>query len=207
MDSKDVLDYSKQLFDHYSTEKEPREKFLFAKALQSNEQLHEDVKRDFFARVELICDDENHREQKLAFRKILLENIKNMVMWQEFFKRESEEESKLIYSFLKESFQNVSHDEFEKQSAYFQLYSEALYSLTQSVLNRYYDEVIENNYSTMLTKAWRIYFENYFNSILAKVQGKEYSDEGSLVKLNQVLKKVEAAALQGEDLAYNMDGI
>ncbi|MCH6580672.1 MAG: hypothetical protein IH802_09990 [Nitrospinae bacterium] len=58
--------------------------------------------------------------------------------------------------------------------AYFQLYSEALYSLMQGVLNRFYDEVFENNYSTMLTRIWRTYFEHYFKFIVAKSQGREF---------------------------------
>ena len=62
--------------------------------------------------------------------------------------------SQAIYSVLKYSCQGVDQDEFEKQSAYFQLYSEAMYSLMQSILNRYYDESIENNYSVMLVKVW-----------------------------------------------------
>jgi hypothetical protein len=207
MDSQGVLDYSKGVFTHYSTGEEAREKFLFAKALQNNEQLCEDVKREFFARVEEVCGDDNHQQQKRAFRKTLLENIKNMVMWQEYFKREAGEESQMIYSFLKTSFKDISHDEFERQSAYFQLYSEAMYSMLQSILNRYYDESIDNNYSVMLVKVWRVYFEHYFNSIVSKAQGKEFPDDGSQAKLNEMLKKVEASALQGDDLVYDLNSI
>ena len=205
MDSQSVLDYSKKIFDHYSTEEEARERFLFAKALQNNDHLREDVKREFFARVEVVCDDDNHRKQKQAFRKMLLENIKNMVMWQEYFKREKD--SQAIYSVLKDSFKGVDQDEFEKQLAYFQLYSEAMYSLLQSILNRYYDESIENNYSVMLVKAWRVYFEQYFNSIVAKVQGTEFTGSEPLAKLQEILKKVEASTLEGDDLVYDLSSI
>jgi len=205
MDSQSVLDFSKELFAHYSTGEEAREKFLFAKALQNNEQFREDVRREFFSKVEEMCGGQDHREQKLAFRKMLLDNIKNMVMWQEFFKREGTEEAQLIFSFWKDSFKGMDFEEFEKQTAYFQLYSEAQYSLLQGVLNRFYDEVFENNYSTMLTKVWRIYFEQYFNFIVAQAQGKEFQGEESMERLNTILKKVEAAALNGEDRVYDMD--
>jgi len=204
MDTQSVIDYSKELFDHYSTEEQAREKFLFAKALQNNDQLCADVKREFFMRIEAICSDANHQKQKLAFRKELLGNIKNMVMWQEYFKMDIEEDSQVIYSFLKESFNDIDREEFEKQLAYFQLYSEAMYSLLQSILNRYYDEAITNNYSLMLTKIWRVYFEHYFNSIVAKAQGKEFLGGESLVKLNEISQKVEASALQGDDLVYDL---
>lgn len=205
MDSQSVLDYGRELFGHYSTEEEPRERFLFAKALQNNDKFHDDVKREFLAKVEEICGAENHQEQKRAFRKLLLENIKNMVMWQEFFKREGTDESQMIFSVLRDSFESMSFEEFEKQMAYFQLYSEALYYLTQRVLNRFYDEVFENNYSTMLTRIWRTYFEHYFKFIVAKSQGREFLGRDSLAQLNTILEKVEASALKGEDLAYNMD--
>ncbi len=207
MDSQSILEYSRELFGHYSTGKEAREKFLFAKALQNNKRFHEDVKREFFAKVENICGEDNHQKQKLAFRKVLLENIKHMVMWQEFFKRESEEDSRIIFSFLKDSFKEMTHEEFEKQSAYFQLYSEALYSLTQCILNRFYDEEFEDNYSIMLTKVRRIYFEQYFNFIVAKSRGVEYPGGESLAQLNAILEKVEASALNGEDLKYDVDKI
>ena len=152
-----------------------------------------------------VCDNENHRKQKQAFRKMILENIKNMVMWQEYFKRGKD--SQAIYSVLKDSFKGVDQDEFEKQSAYFQFYSEAMYSLLQSILNRYYDESIENNYSVMLVKVWRIYFNQYYNSVVAKVQGTEFMGSGTLAQLKEILKKVEASALQGEDLVYDLSSI
>ena len=205
MDSQSVLDYGGELFVHYATEKEPREKFLFAKALQNNDKLCDDVKREFFARMDEICGTENHQEQKRAFRKSLLENMKNMMMWQEFFKREGTDESQMIFSVMKNSFESMSLEEFEKQTAYFQLYSEALYSLMQGVLNRFYDEVIENNYSTMLAQIWRKYFEHYFNFIVAKSQGTEFLGRESLTHLNTILEKVEASALKGDELTYNMD--
>lgn len=207
MIAQSVVDFSKELFTHYSTEEEAREKFLFAKALQNNEQFREEVKQEIFSKVEEVCGDEDHRKQKLAFRKALLEHIKNMVMWQEYFKKEGTEEAKLIFSFLKDSFKSVSHDEFEKQTAYFQLYSEAQYSLLQGILNRFYDEVFENNYSTMLTKVWRVYFGQYFDFIVAKAQGREFQNEDTMAQLNTVLEKVAAAALSGEDRVYDMDKI
>ena len=128
-----------------------------------------------------------------------------MVMWQEFFKREGTDESQMIFSVLRDSFESMSFEEFEKQMAYFQLYSEALYYLTQRVLNRFYDEVFENNYSTMLTWIWRTYFEHYFKFIVAKSQGREFLGRDSLAQLNTILERVEASALKGEELAYNMD--
>ncbi len=207
MDSESVLEYSQNLLKHYATEEEARERFLFAKALYNNEWFYKDVEQEFFVRVKAICGDDNHQSQKLAFRKVLLDNIKNMVMWQEFFKRDSEEDSKQIFSFMKESFKKMTHEEFEKQSAYFQLYSEALYSLVQCILNRFYDEAIENNYSVMLTKVWRLYFEQYYNSILAKINGTEFSGGEALSQLNAVLEKVEASTLKGEELVYDIDKI
>lgn len=205
MESKDVLDYSKELFKLYSTEEKAREQFMFAKALHNNQHFHDEVREEFFKNVEAICSEDNHQEQKLAFRKTLMENIKNMVMWQEFFKRDSQEDSKLIYSMMQESFKNLSHEDFEKQSAYFQLFSEAIYSMTQSILNRYYDQVIENNYSVMLIKAWRIYFENYFNSVIAKARGVEFDAAEALTKLKEVLSQVEGDALKGEERVYDLD--
>ena len=65
-----------------------------------------------------------------------------------------------------------------------------MYSLIQSILNRYYDESIENNYSVMLVKIWRVYFEQYFNSVVAKVQGTEFIGGEPLAKLKEILKKV-----------------
>ena len=207
MDSQGVLEYSKDLFGHYATEEEPREKFLFAKALQNNDKFHDDVKREFLAKVEKNCSTEDHQEQKRVFRKSLLENIKNMVMWQEFFKREGTDESQMIFSVMKNSLESMSFEEFEKQMAYFQLYSEALYSLTQCVLNHFYDEVFENNYATMLTKVWRTYFEHYFNCIVAQSQGTEFPGRDSLAKLNTILEKVEVSALKGDELTYDMDNL
>ena len=207
MDSQSVIEYIKGVFTHYSTGEEAREKFLFSKALQNNDQLCEDVKRGFLGRVEAVCGDDNHQSQKRAFRKTLLENIQNMVMWQEYFKRNEGDDSKMIYSFLKASFKNIGHDEFEKQMAYFQLYSEAMYSMFQSILNRYYDESIENNYSAMLVKVWRIYFEQYFNYIVAKVRGKEFPGAEPLAKINEILQQVEASALKGDDLVYDLSGM
>ena len=207
MDYQDVLDYSQDLFKHYATEEKAREKFLFAKALHNNKWFYKDVEQEFITRVKAICGDEDHQFQKLAFRKVLLDNIKNMVMWQEFFKRDSEEDSKLIFSFMKDSFKKMTHEEFEKQSAYFQLYSEALYSMVQCILNRFYDEAIENSYSVMLTKVWRLYYEQYYNSILAKIRGTEFPGAESLSKLNTLLEKVEASALKGDELVYDIDKI
>jgi len=204
MDTKSVLDYSQELFKLYSTSEESREKFLFSKALHNNEQFREEVKKEFFEKVESICGEDNHQEQKLAFRKTLMESIKNMVMWQEYFKRDSDEESKLIFSMMQDSFKEMTHDQFEKQSAYFQLFSEAIYSMIQSILNRYYDQVIENNYSVMLTKAWRIYFENYFTAILAKARGEVFDAAEALGKLKGVLEQVETDALKGEERVYDL---
>lgn len=205
MTDQNVLDFSKELFTHYSTGEEARDKFLFAKALQNNGQFREDVSRDFFSKVEEVCSGQDHREQKLAFRKMLIENIKNMVMWQEFFKKEGTEEAQLIFSILKDSFKAESLDEFEKQMAYFQLYSEAHYSLLQAILNRFYDEVFENNYSAMLTRVWRTYFELYFNMIVAKARGKAFPAGESMAQLDTILDKVQASALNGEELVYDMD--
>lgn len=207
MDSQNVLDFCNKLFAHYANEKEAREKYFFAKALQNNEQFREDVRREIFSKVEAICSGQDHREQKLAFRKMLLENIKNMAMWQEFLKREGTEESQLIFSFLKDSFKGMNFEEFEKQTAYFQLYSEAQYSILQGILNRFYDEVFENNYSAMLTKVWRMYYEQYFNFIVAQARGDKFHGEESMERLNTILKKVEASALDGEDRVYDMDKI
>lgn len=205
MDTESVLEYGQHLFKHYSTDQEAREQFLFAKALHNNDQLNEDVKNQFFTVLKGVCSDDNHQAQKLAFRKTLLDSIKNMVMWQEFFKKDSDDESQLIFSVMKEAFDEMTHDEFEKQSAYFQLFSEAMYSMTQGILNRYYDEVLEDNYSVMLTKAWRIYFENYFNSILAKARGTEFEGGEALDKLKAVLGQVEADALKGEERTYDLN--
>jgi len=207
MDSQGVLEFSKELFGHYATEEKPREKFLFAQALQNNDKFHDDVKREFLAKVDKICSTENHQKQKRAFRKALLENIKNMVMWKEFFKREGTAESQMIFSVMKKSLESMSFEEFEKQMAYFQLYSEALYSLMQGVLNRFYDEVFENNYSTMLAQIWRRYFEHYFNCIVAQSQGTEFPGRDFLAQLNTILEKVEASALKGDELTYDMDNL
>jgi len=207
MDFKSVLDYSQELFKHYATEEKAREQFLFAKALHNNEWFYKDVEQEFFTRVKAICGDDNHQSQKLAFRKVLLDSIKNMVMWQEFFKRDSTEDSKQIFSFMKDSFKGMTHEEFEKQSAYFQLYSEAMYSLVQCILNRFYDEAIENNYSVMLTKVWRLYYEQYFKSILAKINGTEFLGGESMSQLNTVVGKVEGSALNGDELVYDLEKI
>ena len=73
------------------------------------------------------------------------------------------------------------------------------------VKSSYYDEVLEDNYSVMLTKAWRIYFENYFNSILAKARGTEFEGGEALDKLKAVLGQVEADALKGEERTYDLN--
>ena len=206
MEFEKVRDFGQELFDHYSKEKETGERFLFAKALQNNPQLCGEVQREFFFKLEEVCRRDNHQGQKLAFRGHLLDSIKNMIMWQEFFKREGSEEVQVIYSFLKDSFKTGSQDEFEKQVAYFQLYSEAQFSLLQGILNRFYDEVFENNYSAMLIKLWRLYYKYYFNFIVAKVQNQPYVQKDVLDQLTMVARQVENSAMDGEELTYNLEG-
>ena len=203
MDYKTVTEFSESLFQKYSTEEPMKDKFLFAKALQNNSRFYDDVKADFFDQVNHICRLENHHIQKCSFRKVLLTNIKNMIMWQEYFKKNAPGEGRLIYSFLQDSTKNTSFENFEKQSAYFQLYSEALYSLFQCVLNRFYDQIIENSYSVILLTVFRLYYQKMFESILCHQRGEIFEEMDELLQLKELIEKIEEPALKGDERAYD----
>ncbi len=207
MDIGTVKDFGQRIFDQYANEEEAKKKFLFAKALQNNSQLNGDVHQAFFSVVNDVCSKDNHLDQKCAFRKTLIENIKNMVMWQEYFKRNTDVDGKVIFKYLKGDQDEIRFEEFEKQSAYFQLYSEALYTLIQSVLNRFYDEEIENNYSIILAKTYRLYYQHLFDSITAQSRGTSAIDTDMLEKLKDLFIKVEEPALRGEELVYDINSI
>jgi len=205
MEEGSVKNYGEEMFQKFTTEEKVREQYLFAKALHNNEQLRGDVERDFHAKLNEICGQENHQQQKIEFRRVLIENIRNMIMWQEYFKRDSNEESEAIFTFLNPEGPDLDFNQFEKQSAYFQLYSEALFSLYQCILNKFYDEVIENNYSAMLTQTYRVYYKNLFDSIMAQTQGKAHPASEMIGQLKEVFAKVEEPALRGEERVYKME--
>jgi len=163
-----------------------------------------EVKKEFIDRVNAVVSEEDHQQQKCAFRQALIENIRNMVMWQEYFKIESPENTQIIYSFFKTSCDDLEFDAFEKQWAYYQLFCESMYSMLQAVLNQYYDEVKESSYVTMLVYTYRKYYENFYESIVAQEKGEEDEAKEVMAQLVAVTDQVEEAALKGEEVKYDM---
>ncbi len=204
MDSQTVVDFSTEVFRQFTTEPELAEQFLFSKAMQKNDQLAAEVKKEFIDRVNAVVAEEDHQAQKCAFRQALIENIRNMAMWQEYFKIESPENTQIIYSFFKNSCDDIEFDAFEKQWAYYQLFCESMYSMLQAVLNQYYDEVKESSYVTMLVYAYRKYYENFYESIVAQEKGEEDEAKEVMAQLVAVTDQVEEAALKGEEVKYDM---
>ena len=204
MDSQTVVDFSAEVFRQFSTEPDLAEQFLFSKAMQKNNRLAAEVKKEFFERVNAVVAEEDHQQQKCAFRQVLIENIRNMVMWQEYFKIESAEDTGIVYSFLKTTCADLEFEAFEKQWAYYQLFSESMYSMLQAVLNEYYDETREGSYVTLLLYTYRKYYENFYASIVAQGKGEDDNTGELMEQLTAVTDQVEETALKGEEVKYDM---
>lgn len=204
MDSQTVVDFSTEVFRQFTTEPDLAEQFLFAKAMQKNHRLCAEVKKEFFEKVSAVVAGEDHQQQKCAFRQVLIENIRNMVMWQEYFKIESAEDTEIVYSFLKATCDDLEFESFEKQWGYYQLFCESMFSMFQAVLNQYYDETQEDSYVTLLVYAYQKYYENFYKSIIAQGKDEEDDTQELMEQLTAVTDQVEETALKGEEVKYDM---
>jgi len=205
MEFNTVMSYSARLFHQYSASSALAEQYPFALALQENPDFHEDVKKEFLDRISEICGAKDHYAQKCALRKKLVTHIRNMVLWEEYFqKRGPDAERQLIYVYFKESWGNVPFAEFEKQTAYFQLYSTALYTLFRAVLERYYDQVIEKSYARLLVKSYRSYYQRMFESILCQSRGEPYGQMEIVLRLKESITAIERLTFSGDEQAYDL---
>jgi hypothetical protein len=205
MEFNTVMAYSARLFHQYAASSALGTQHPFARALQENPDFYDDVKKEFFDRIAEVCVAKGHYGQKCALRKTLVTHIRNMVLWEEYFqKRSAEAERQLIYVYFKESWGNVPFTEFEKQTAYFQLYSTALYTLFRAVLERYYDQVIEKSYARLLVKSYRSYYQRLFESILYQIRGEPYLEMEIVLRLKDSITAIERLTFSGDEKAYDL---
>lgn len=205
MEFNTVMAYSARLFHQYAASTALAAQHPFARELQENEEFYKDIKKEFFDCIAEICTAKGHYAQKCALRKTLVTHIRNMVLWEEYFrKRNAEAERQLIYVYFKEAWGNVPFKEFEQQTAYFQMYSTALYTLFRAVLERYYDQVIEKSYARLLVKSYRTYYQRMFDSILCQIRGESYREIELVLHLKESIRAIERLTFSGDEKAYDL---
>ncbi|CCQ89836.1 hypothetical protein NITGR_170093 [Nitrospina gracilis 3/211] len=205
MDYDTVMAYSARLFHQYASSRALTHQYAFARALQENSEFYEDVRREFLDTLGRICAGKDHYAQKCALREVLMGHARNRVMWEEFFqKRWLDTERQLIYVYFKDAWGNVPFGEFQQKTAYFQLYSAALQTLFQAVLDRYYDQVIKNSYAPLLLKSYRSYYRKLFESILCHSRGEPYPNMDDVHRLKNFISGIEKPALSGDERAYDL---